>query len=193
MFPIYPMSGIRYDKRGRYLVTDEHNDEVYMFNKRGRHIASLSDNNFSVSDQTATTTTFFKQPRYICMTPDGSYVISDSANHCIKMFDSNGDFSRQFGGYGRLDGELRFPYGVACDSLGHVYVADHYNNRVSLFTAGGTFVQHVLTSDEGVTRPKGLAVVKDLLYVSYGERRSSNVSVYRMMKTNQRRISKAAL
>ena len=54
----------------------------------------------------------FNQPRYVCVTPDCQYVISDSANHCVRRFDSAGNYLGHFGGYGRGDGQIKFPYGV---------------------------------------------------------------------------------
>jgi DNA-binding beta-propeller fold protein YncE len=35
------------------------------------------------------------------------------------------------GSYGRGEGEMRFPEGIAVDQQGNVYVADTENNRIS--------------------------------------------------------------
>jgi hypothetical protein len=42
---------------------------------------------------------------------------------------------------GERSGELNGPSGIATDGRGNVYVGEALNNRVSIFTAGGAFVQ----------------------------------------------------
>jgi tripartite motif-containing protein 71 len=46
----------------------------------------------------------------------------------------------QWGTNGTGDGQFDFPYGVAVDASGNVYVADYYNNRIQKFTSSGTFL-----------------------------------------------------
>ena len=105
----------------------------------------------------------------------------------MKLFHADGRCSGKLGGYGRLDGELKFPYGVTCDSYDHIYVADHYNNRISLFTADGAFMEHVLTSEDGISRPKALAFMGGLLYVSHGGLRANHISIYQLTNSRERR------
>ena len=44
------------------------------------------------------------------------------------------------GGSGTGDGQFNRPNGVAVDSLGNVYVADSYNQRIQKFTGSGAFI-----------------------------------------------------
>ncbi|XP_005108312.1 uncharacterized protein LOC101853493 isoform X2 [Aplysia californica] len=195
-------TGIRCDSQGRYIVSDEKANGVFVFNKKGKYITKLSLGDISSIHSTKLPSSsfpptagplksfpHFNQPRYICITHSGNYVIADSANHCVRIFDSAGSYTGQFGGYGRRDGQMKFPYGVASDQAGNIYVADHYNNRVSLFTDKGVFIEHLLTSEkDGITRPKGLAVMNSLLYLTYGDLRSNKISVYSLSKIHERQI-----
>jgi tripartite motif-containing protein 71 len=49
-------------------------------------------------------------------------------------------FVRKWGSDGTGDGQFNYPYGVALDSSGNVYVADSGNNRVQKFNSDGTFI-----------------------------------------------------
>jgi hypothetical protein len=61
---------------------------------------------------------------------------------------------------GACDGQFNFPWGVATDSFGNIYVTDKYH-RVQKFTPGGEFIMKWggLGSAEGqLLYPKGIAV-----------------------------------
>ncbi|CAL1529609.1 unnamed protein product [Lymnaea stagnalis] len=181
-------TGIQCDTKGRFVVADEEANAVCIFNKHGAYQTELTAPSMTTKENqepgclptngVSFATAFFNRPRYICITKDGNYVISDSANHCIKIFDSSLSFIGQFGTFGRCDGQFKFPYGVASDDAGYIYVADHYNSRVTLFSKDGSFVEHLLTTQDGISRPSSIAVLKSLLYVTHGDLRSNKVSVF---------------
>ncbi len=43
-----------------------------------------------------------------------------------------GEFSHSFGQEGDGDGQLKQPWGVACDLSGYIYVCDKGNNRIQV-------------------------------------------------------------
>ncbi len=49
------------------------------------------------------------------------------------MFTSAGVYITQWGSLGSGSGQFEYPYGVAVDSNGNVYVADTDNNRIQIF------------------------------------------------------------
>jgi DNA-binding beta-propeller fold protein YncE len=64
---------------------------------------------------------------------------------------------RSFGGDGKGDGELEYPFGICFDADGeHVAVAEARNARVSVFTLAGEFVRHVGAAQ--LALPMGVAV-----------------------------------
>ena len=75
------------------------------------------------------------------------------------------------------------PYGVCCDAQENVYVADYYNDRVSVFSMEGRFLQHAVTQASGVCRPKSVAVrcgARRRLYVAHGGLRATELLMYRL-------------
>ena len=50
-------------------------------------------------------------------------------------------FITAWGSYGSGDGQFLFPVGVAAGSNGDIYVSDGHNNRVQVFTSGGTYLR----------------------------------------------------
>ena len=126
----------------------------------------------------------FSDPRYVCVTGSGKIIVSDSGNHTVKVFTPEGTYLHSIGSYGNRDGQLKVPYGVCSDQQENVYIADHYNDRVSVFSIDGVFLQHALTATSGLSRPKSLAIrpahVRKL-YIAHGGLRSTEVLVYRLI------------
>jgi DNA-binding beta-propeller fold protein YncE len=118
-------------------------------------------------------------PRNMAVASDGSVYVADSGNHRIQVFDSAGNFLRQWGsscelyteglpgcvdpdGAGPLDlgdGQMREPWGIALGPDGNVYVADTWNHRIQVFDPQGNFVAKwgvfATTNGEAVGSPGG--------------------------------------
>jgi hypothetical protein len=79
-------------------------------------------------------------------------------------------FQRAWGGTGTGNGLFLAPWGLAVDSLGHVYVADTgINNRIQKFDAHGNFLTQ-WSGQGGANSPRYLAVDRhDNLYVLFGD------------------------
>lgn len=123
-------------------------------------------------------------PRYVTVSPTGKILVSDAGNHCIFMFDKYGEFKQTIGSYGTKDGELKSPYGVCCDIHGNVYVADHYNDRISHFTRDGTFVCHIVTKHDDIFHPQGVSVSDCMkLYLTHGSLKAVEVMVFTLKPT----------
>lgn len=63
--------------------------------------------------------------------------VADDQNHRVVVLDTGGRALTTIGsGNGPRPGQLNFPYGVALDAAGRVFVADNLNQRVSRFSVG---------------------------------------------------------
>ena len=85
----------------------------------------------------------------------------DYDNSRIQKFNSSGTFITKWGSSGSGDGQFAEPQGIAVDSSGNVYVADHYNNRIQKFDSSGTFITKWGSSGSGDGQfddPTGIAV-----------------------------------
>src|SRR3989442_10471867 len=66
----------------------------------------------------------------------------------------------QWGSQGSGNGQFNYPFGVATDAAGNVYVADANNNRIQKFTAAGTYLTEwgsFGTGDGQFDSPQGVA------------------------------------
>lgn len=78
-------------------------------------------------------------PRGVCALRGGALAVCDSSNHRVCVFDREGKFLRQFGGYGSGRGQLDSAAGIATFKS-KLIVSDRYNHRVCIFDMDGTYV-----------------------------------------------------
>jgi DNA-binding beta-propeller fold protein YncE len=114
--------------------------------------------------------------------------VADNFNHRIQKFDSNGTFVTQWGSFGSADGQFGYPWDIAVDSSGYVYVtymyvADNLNHTIQKFDSNGTFVTKCGsegTGDGQFTLPQGIAVDSSgYVYVAdYGNSRIQKFKQY---------------
>ncbi|WHZ22955.1 MAG: hypothetical protein OJF47_002067 [Nitrospira sp.] len=84
------------------------------------------------------------RPTGIAVGPKGNLFITDSDSHLIRVWERtsktitrlSGTGVAQFGGDGgdALAGSLSYPFGVAVDASGTVYIADTFNHRIRVLT-----------------------------------------------------------
>jgi hypothetical protein len=94
-----------------------------------------------------TGTTRFNSPRGVAVDTLGNVYVADTFNHRIRKITPGGIATTLAGNgtFGFVDGtggpsgttQFHFPYGVAVDTLGNVYVADTLNHRIRKITPTG--------------------------------------------------------
>ena len=139
--------GLGQSANGEVLVADWMSGMIHGFDERGNGLWQFR------SDCEA--------PGYVASIPGGGVVVSDWKQHRVKVFSSDGRMTRQYGGYGSGEGQLDHPYGVCVDAYGHIIVADTWNNRVHLLTGDAILLRLLLTKEDGLQWPTGIAIDND--------------------------------
>jgi hypothetical protein len=66
--------------------------------------------------------------------------VADTFNHRIQKFNLDGTWLQSWGTNGSANGQFNYPYGIAVDTSGNVYVADSYNYRIQKFDENGEWL-----------------------------------------------------
>ena len=89
-------------------------------------------------------------------------VVTESGNHRIQVFSSDGTYLRSFGREGEKQGEFNCPRGIAFDKKNEsIFVADRSNHRVQLFSGQGEYLNQFGgkgSLDHQLMTPLGLCV-----------------------------------
>jgi len=78
----------------------------------------------------------------ICVDSNGNILVSDSNNHRIQIFDSEGKFISTFisNGNGNGNGQFNKQRGMVINSKGNIIVNDTGNHRIQIFDSEGKFI-----------------------------------------------------
>ena len=97
------------------------------------------------------------------------------------MLNPDGPVKRCVGSYGSLNGQLIRPFGVATDG-DNILVADADNKHAQVFKYDGTPSFLIVTKDDPLNEPHGLAITEDG-YVYVVDRDNHCVKKYQYMGT----------
>jgi sugar lactone lactonase YvrE len=135
------------------LVTEKDNQRVSQFALDGTFVGIFAGTGKEGSGDGE-----FKIPQGITVLgSSGEIAVTDEGNHRVQIFDSEGNYKRQFGTEGKeADGQLYYPSGLASDAHGNLLVVD-CTKRLQVFDHEG---KHLCTrSDLGLhhASAKGIA------------------------------------
>lgn len=133
---LYVPIGIVADGRGNVYVGDEGNSSIRKIDQDG-HVTTLAGNGkFSFSDGVGRNAAF-NAPGGIAIDGDGNLFVADYLNNCIRKVTPSGEVTKIAGNLqkGFADGpvseaQFYYPFGIAVDATGNVYVGDHFNHRI---------------------------------------------------------------
>jgi DNA-binding beta-propeller fold protein YncE len=97
------------------------------------------------------------------------FYVTDTNNKRVQVFDLAGQFLYTFGEAGNGPGQFNFPYGIAGDNKGNIFVADMYNGVISIHDLKGEFIgyfAHQLSKEKTISSPAGLRIINDIVYVT---------------------------
>ena len=132
-------------KTGNIFVAEKGNNRVQMFTPTGEPLLLFGTRGKSLS---------MAEPYGICVLNEKVYV-SQTENHCIMVFKTNGDCCMQGGNKGKNEGSLELPKGLSTDGT-NVLVCDFGNNRVQVFSNNLIFKQMIGVGK--LTNPADIAV-----------------------------------
>ena len=115
---------IEIDSVGNIIIADSGNARIQVLTSFGNYTISTGDR-FSGSEG---------------IDIDDSGNIYVAVRDKIQIYNYTGSLQREFGEYGRENGQFSNPADVAVGPLGNIYVADNNNERIQIFDPTGTFL-----------------------------------------------------
>jgi sugar lactone lactonase YvrE len=164
--------GVALDASGMLLIADTANHRVRQVAPGGTIVtlAGSGSPGFSGDSGAATSAQLFA-PAGVAVDASGNVYIADSNNHRVRRITSGGLIST-FAGTGALgysgDGSpaasatLHYPYGLAIDGAGNLYIADTRNARIRKVNPAGTITTVAGTGAEGFAGDGGPAASAQL-------------------------------
>jgi trimeric autotransporter adhesin len=139
-------SGVAVDYSGNLFIADTYNNRIRKVTPAGiiSTVAGNGTSGFS-GDGSQATAAKLSQPAGVSVDYSGNLFIADSSNNRIRKVTTAGVISTVAGngswGYSGDGGpattaQIGYPYGVAVDFSGNLYIADRYNYRIRKVTAG---------------------------------------------------------
>ncbi|WML59060.1 6-bladed beta-propeller [Neobacillus sp. PS2-9] len=95
--------------------------------------------------------------------------VSDTNNKRVLAFDVGGNLLFSFGEEGTGKGQFTFPYGIATDDKGRVFVADLYNGNISIFDEKGKFIDYFAQktmTEKKISSPAALRIIDKKVYIT---------------------------
>lgn len=134
-----------------------------------------------------------KKPMDVAVIDQFIYV-TDTGNKRVQVFDLGGNPVFKFGKEGYGPGQFKFPYGIAGDSHGNVYIADLYNGGISVHESKGKFIKYFAEKkpdEKLIDTPGGLRIFDNKVYVT--DIRKSKVYVFDLNGKKLMEIGKMGL
>ncbi len=135
-------SGLAVDQEGNLYIADTFSSRIRKLDRRSGLIETVvgGTGHFQFAPGENESSSNLSRPYAIAIHPDGRLFITDSDNHLIRVWHLRkkemsllaGNGKAEFSGDGQnpAQSSLNYPFGVAADSHGHVYVADTFSHRI---------------------------------------------------------------
>jgi DNA-binding beta-propeller fold protein YncE len=159
-----------------FRTSDNH--FVHIFDLSGSHLKTFGGRAFDEKGK-------FYFPTYLAVDKTGNLYVTDTLNSRVQVFDSEGQYIKQFGVRGDRLGMFDKPKGVALDSFGNVYVVDstwsnvqifNQKEQILLYFAGRGRIPGLLFNPTGITLDKNNRIyIADLF--------NGRVAIYQLINT----------
>ena len=170
--PLFLPTGVAVDGAGNLYIADQYNHRIRKVDSTGTitTIAGTGERRFG-GDGGPAIQAQLDEPTGVVVDGAGNLYIADLANHRIRKVDSTGTITtiagtgeRGFGGDGgpATQARLNYPYGVAVDGAGNLYIADLANHRIRKVDSTGTITTFAGTGERGFGGDGGPAIQAQL-------------------------------
>jgi predicted membrane-bound mannosyltransferase/DNA-binding beta-propeller fold protein YncE len=148
---------------GTLYIADTGNHRIQVVGADGNFVTSWGG--FS-GDTGAPVPGAFFEPWGIALGPDETVYVTDTWNHRIQKFTTEGEFIASWGSLGQAETPFALwgPRGIAVDNEGQVFVADTGNKRIIIFSPEGEYIAQFGSSGFGpgqFNEPVSVSVAED--------------------------------
>lgn len=166
--------GVAIDNAGNIYIADYANNRIRKVNTAGI-ISTVAGNGTAgySGDGAAATAAKINGPQGVAVDAVGNLYIADQTNNVIRMVNTTGTITTVAGnvtqGYSGDSGPataatINQPYGVACDAVGNMYIADQGNSCVRKVNASGIISTIAGNATQGYSGDGGAATIAQLFY-----------------------------
>jgi sugar lactone lactonase YvrE len=191
-------SGVGVDAFGNLFIADTDNQRIRKVDTNGIITTVAGNGRASYSgDNNAATNATLDYPSGVAVDASGNLFIADTDNSAVRKVDTSGIITTvagdgQEGYFGdggpATSAKLEFPSGVAVDTLGNLFIADYYGERIRKVDTNGIITTAAGNGIGGYSGDGGPATNADLYYPqSVAVDASGNLFI---ADSNNRRIRK---
>ena len=113
------------DSEGRIYLLSEETSKIYVYDRDENYLFAFGKKGGSTGKMS--------RPRGLAVDERRNRIyVVDYLRHTVLVYDLTGRYRFEFGGRGWGEGWFNYPTSLAVDSLGHLLVADLFNNRVQV-------------------------------------------------------------
>ena len=167
-------TGIALDSNGNLYIADTHSHRIRKVDMSGNitTVAGTGEQGIS-GDGGAATAAKLSFPYGVAVDSNGGLYIADTHNHCIRKVDEHGRINTVAGngivGFSGDGGDatvaqLCFPYAVAVNTCGSLYIADTNNHRIRKVDSNGNISTVAGNGNAGFSGDGGVAIAAKLNY-----------------------------